>query len=152
MLILLRLVMNFLTSQCFIGKYQLILSKMKLVSRTSTFQQDNMRRTCIYSRKELSGHSSLSRISRWITAHELDIQETPSLDPLPITNTNQQAARELFLTSMIYSLWKAAKESDSLWWGSENNFFFFFASKVWWGRKNQFILCLVYFTLREMLF
>lgn len=38
MLILLRLVMNFLTNQCFIGKYQLILSKMKLFSRTRTFQ------------------------------------------------------------------------------------------------------------------
>lgn len=38
MLMLLRLVMNFLTNQCFIGKYQLILSKMKLFSRTRTLQ------------------------------------------------------------------------------------------------------------------
>lgn len=38
MLILLRLVMNFLTNQCFTGKYQLISSKMKLLSRTSIFQ------------------------------------------------------------------------------------------------------------------
>lgn len=73
MLILLRLVMNFLTNQCFIAKYQLVLSKMKLFSRTKTLQIKKKKKetkktirvkTHTYYSEVFSGHFSLSRISK----------------------------------------------------------------------------------------